>query len=507
MTRYPSKDLLALLAGMVKDPTVISNVAISHISMDSREVQLGGLFIATAKNQQQRINHIEQAITGGVSVVLLEQVMVAEVRIDSVQVIVIKALETKVSEIAARFFGHPSLAQTIIAVTGTNGKTSVTQFIAQCIELSGQACGVIGTLGTGRIDALTDTGMTTPDPVKIQATLAAFFHQSINTVVIEASSHALDQSRLNSVAIDVAVLTNLSRDHLDYHHDMASYAAAKKRLFQFDSVKTAVINAQDALGQELIQALASNKAIDIITYGRDVKASLAANDAVMTQKGFNFSLVKGNKSAQIESTLIGLFNVENLLATAGSLLAIGMSFEQVMAGIQQCRSAIGRMEVYDGKNKATVVIDFAHTPDALTKALQSLQLHKPKQAELWCVLGCGGDRDRGKRPLMGAAAEQNADQIVITSDNPRSEENSVIVEEILMGLKNHNHHYIEHDRQQAIQYAIRHAKHHDIILVAGKGHENYQEIAGVKVPYSDIDTVTTAMNAANDAQNTLVSVT
>lgn len=506
MTNSQSKDLLTLIVGMVKDPSVIKNVEINHISMDSREINTDALFIATAKQQQQRQEHIKQAITAGARVILVDEAVMVDGIPESVQVIVVNALESKVSEIAARFYGHPSLAQTIIAVTGTNGKTSVTQFIAQCIESTGLACGVIGTLGSGRMGELKSTGMTTPDPVQIQATLAAFFQQSINMVVIEASSHALAQGRLNSVAIDVAILTNLTRDHLDYHGDMASYAAAKKRLFQFDSVKTAVLNAQDGLGQQLMQELAQNQAVNILTYGQDTNTSLAANDAVMKPAGLGFKLVKENRVAQIESRLLGLFNVDNLLATAGGLLAIGMTFEQVVSGIQQCHSAEGRMEVYTNKKKAIVVIDFAHTPDALTKALQSLQQHKPKQGELWCVFGCGGDRDKGKRPLMGSAVEQNADQIVITSDNPRSENNQAIVDEILMGFKNKRLAHIEHDRRHAIEYAIVHAKHQDMILVAGKGHEKYQEIAGVKTPYSDIETVITALNAANDTYPALASV-
>jgi len=506
MTSYPSKGLLSLLVGLVKNPNVIKDVDITSVSMDSRQVEAGALFIATAKQQQQRQKHIEKAVSAGAKAILVDNTVMGETASDAVQIIAVRQLETKVSEIAGRFFGHPSLGQTIIAVTGTNGKTSVSQFIAQCLEFSGQACGVIGTLGTGRMDALTDTGMTTPDPVKVQATLADFFQQSISTVVIEASSHALEQGRLNSVAIDVAVLTNLSRDHLDYHHDMASYAEAKKRLFRFASLKTAVINAQDDVGQELIKELADNKAIQLVTYGQETNTSIAANDAEMTAKGVRFNLVKAGDSAQIESSLLGAFNIDNLLATAGSLLAVGLSFEQVATALQQCRATKGRMEMYGSKQQTTVVIDFAHTPDALTQALQSLQQHKPAQGQLWCVFGCGGDRDTGKRPLMGAAVEQNADHIIITDDNPRSEDNIAIVEAILSGLDKQEQAHIEHDRQRAIEYAIHQAKQHDIILVAGKGHEQYQEIAGVKKPYSDIETVVTALQAANDAQAASASV-
>jgi UDP-N-acetylmuramoyl-L-alanyl-D-glutamate--2,6-diaminopimelate ligase len=506
MTHSQDKMLSSLLVGMIKDPCVIDDLAISSISMDSREVDSGALFIATAKDVSQCQSHIQQAIAAGAKAVLIDDSAIVDMAQQPVQMIALSALDSKVSEIAARFFGHPSLAQTVIAVTGTNGKTSVTQFIAQCLEASGQACGVIGTLGYGRIGTLIETGMTTPDPVKIQAKLADFFRQSINTIVIEASSHALEQGRLNSVAIDVAVLTNLSRDHLDYHHDMASYANAKKRLFQFDSVKTAVVNAQDDFGQSLIEELASNDNIHVMTYGQNTDTHLAANDANMTKQGVSFNLVKEAQSTQINSSLLGLFNIDNLLATAGSLVAIGLSFEQVVKGLEQCHAAKGRMEVYGGNKQVTVVVDFAHTPDALSKALQALQEHKPTQAQLWCVFGCGGNRDIGKRPLMAAAAEKYADKIIITADNPRSESNEDIVEAILTGLDSRQSAYIEHDRQQAIKYAIEHAKKEDLVLVAGKGHEQYQDIAGIKKPYSDIETVIAALKAANDTQAAMASV-
>jgi UDP-N-acetylmuramoyl-L-alanyl-D-glutamate--2,6-diaminopimelate ligase len=506
MTSHQDKMLSSLLVGMVGDPSLIADMAISSVSMDSREIESGALFIATAKEAEQRQSHIRQAIEAGAKAVLIDDISSTALTQQAVQVITVNALESKISDIAARFYGHPSLAQTVIAVTGTNGKTSVTQFIAQCLEASGQACGVIGTLGCGRIETLIETGMTTPNPVAMQAMLADFFEQSINIVVIEASSHALEQGRLNSVAIDVAVLTNLSRDHLDYHHDMASYANAKKRLFQFDSVKTAVINAQDNFGQSLIEEFEFEDTIHVMTYGQDSKTDIAANDANMTKQGVSFNLVKEALSAQINSSLLGLFNIDNLLAAACSLVAIGLSFEQVAKSLAQCQAAKGRMEIVGGDKQATVVVDFAHTPDALSKALLTLQDHKSAQAQLWCVFGCGGDRDAGKRAEMGATAEKYANKMIITADNPRSESNEAIVEAILSGLENPQTVYIEHDRQQAIYHAIEHAKKDDLILVAGKGHEQYQEIAGVKKPYSDIETVTTALKAANDAKTAIERV-
>ncbi|MCL4160994.1 UNVERIFIED_CONTAM: hypothetical protein GTU68_037563, partial [Idotea baltica] len=302
---------------------------ITGISMDSRQVKSGALFIATAKQSDQRQRHIAEALSSGANAIVVDAACVITVEYDGVKLIAIEALQSKISEIAARFYGHPSLGLTIIAVTGTNGKTSVSQFIAQCLEFSGQACGVIGTLGSGRINDLNETGMTTPNPVELQATLAEFFKQSIKTVVIEASSHALEQGRLNSVAVDVAVLTNLSRDHLDYHGTMARYGDAKKRLFSFVGLKTAVLNADDNLGQELMRELALKGSVRVITYGQTMATTLAANDVSATPKGLHFTLNTAASSADITSSLFGLFNVDNLLATAGSLLAIGLSFEQV----------------------------------------------------------------------------------------------------------------------------------------------------------------------------------
>lgn len=499
------KALLTLLVGLVKTPSLITPVAVTSVTMDSRQLEQGALFIATAKTPEQRLTHIQQALEKGTKAILIDQnlpLSTAEMQCvaSKVQVIPISHLDSKVSEIAGRFYGHPSLALTVIAVTGTNGKTSVSQFIAQCLEASGRPCGVIGTLGVGRLADLTESGMTTPDPVRVQSALAAFCHRSIKYVVLEASSHALAQNRLNSVAIDVAVLTNLSRDHLDYHQDMANYAAAKQRLFMMSSVKTAVINADDAFGQRLMATLVNDDKITVMTYGRQTEnTTLSAHHIETSLAGLNFSLVNGTKVGQITSRVLGQFNIDNLLATAGGLVALKIPFVEVVDLLSQCVAINGRMQMLGNVNQVTVVIDFAHTPDALDKVLQSLREHLPKQGQLWCVFGCGGDRDTGKRALMGATAERYADCVVLTADNPRSEDNETIVAAILTGIQDNTTLHIEHDRKQAIAYAIDQAKAQDIVLVAGKGHEHYQEIAGVKHPFSDFTVVTQALAAANDA--------
>jgi len=469
------------------------------------------MFISLSANTEQQASHIEQALTLGAVVVLfdanqgLSEQEILALAGNNIKAYPIKKLAEKASEIAARFYGHPSLAMTVIAVTGTNGKTSVSQFIAQSLEFLGLPCGVVGTLGVGRLNHLQTTGMTTPDPISLQAALADLCQQAVKYVVIEASSHALEQGRLNSVDVDVAVLTNLSRDHLDYHQDMAHYAAAKQRLFEMEHLKTAVINSDDDFGKALITRLAAKNELTLMTYSSlDLDlVSLQAQAVQATVDGLTFKLVNGSSSASIQSGLLGRFNVDNLLAAAASLLAINLSFDDVAAALAHCHSVDGRMQCYGGKQQPQIVIDFAHTPDALEQALKSLRVHLTHEGQLWCVFGCGGDRDTGKRAVMGRIAEHYADKIVLTDDNPRSETPAVIVHDILSGIKQPQNVHIEHDRQLAIFYVITQAKSADIVLLAGKGHEQYQEVAGVKHPFSDAVVVQDILRAANDATQSL----
>ena len=503
-----TKNISTLLVGMVRTPDLIESTAVSSVSMDSRGVNKGALFIATAKDAKHRALHFKEAIAKGAKAILFDQLLpLSEKEIDclavaKVQAIQVTDLSEKVGEIAARFFGHPSLALTIIAVTGTNGKTSVSHFIAQCLESSGHACGLIGTLGVGHLRGLTDSGMTTPSPVSLQANLAEFCHQKTSYVVIEASSHALEQGRLNSVAVDVAVLTNLSRDHLDYHKSMEAYQEAKKSLFNFDSLKTVVINMDDKFGVSLIDDLASRKELAIITYSSELEdMTLQAKDIEVSLKSLKFTLTNNAEVGQVECNVLGHFNIDNLLAVAGSLLAIKIPFKTMLNLINQCHDINGRMEMLGNQEQTSVVIDFAHTPDALEKTLMSLRHVMDTEGQLWCVFGCGGERDFGKRPLMGSKAEQYADKIVLTTDNPRSESNKTIVAEILKGIKNQDKLHVEHDREHAIAYAVKNAKHKDIVLIAGKGHEQYQEIAGNRHSFSDKEIALSALVTVNDERS------
>ncbi len=506
MITVNKQSLTSLLAGMLADPSLLDDIEIAGLSLDSRKIQSGFLFLSLAAKETQRLAYLEQAIQAGVAVVLYEQAQdltsdeISALAKNNIAAYAVRDLADKACEIAARFYGHPSLALTVIAVTGTNGKTSVSQFIAQSIESLGLACGVVGTLGVGRVHALNSTGMTTPDPITLQGVLADFCQQNIKYAVIEASSHALAQGRLNSITIDVAVLTNLTRDHLDYHKTMDHYAAAKALLFNFASVKTAVINSADEFGQTIIASLSANDNIDVLTYNsQGSNASFYAEKSQTTQHGLQFELISDSGSASINSSLLGYFNIDNLLATIASLHAVNIPFSDIINGIKQCQAVDGRMESHGQQQQAQLVVDFAHTPDALTQALKSLRAHLPTNGQLWCVFGCGGDRDVGKRPEMGRNAEHYADRVVVTDDNPRSESPEAIVNNILAGISAPEKVYIEHDRKKAIAYAVSHAAADDIVLIAGKGHEQYQEISGVQQPFSDADVVI-EMLAANDTQ-------
>jgi UDP-N-acetylmuramoyl-L-alanyl-D-glutamate--2,6-diaminopimelate ligase len=503
--------LSTLVVGMLADPSMLDKITLTGLTLDSRQVNVGYLFVSLSLDKQQSEKHLKQALKLGAAAVLYdarqalseqETLALAQVNVTAYP---IKDLADKVSEIAARFYGHPSLAMTIIAVTGTNGKTSVSQFIAQGLEFLGKPCGVIGTLGVGRINDLQITGMTTPDPIRLQAELADLCQQSIKYVVVEASSHALEQGRLNSIDIDVAVLTNLSRDHLDYHQDMASYAAAKQRLFDMENIKVAIINNDDDFGRLLISKLVKRENLNLMTYSSQGtgKATLQACGVNSKLDGLEFVLADELVSSVIHSGLLGKFNVDNLLATAASLLAIDITFGDVANALPHCQAIDGRMQSYGGKDQPHIVIDFAHSPDALEQALKSLRAHLTNNGQLWCVFGCGGDRDIGKRSVMGRTAELYADRIVISDDNPRTEVADDIIDQILGGIKQAEKVHIEHDRQLAITYAVTHAKNIDIVLVAGKGHEQYQEVDGVKYDFNDAIVVKHILQAANNSTQLL----
>lgn len=501
------QSLTLLLQDVVADDVELQEYMLTDISMDSRRVTAGALFLALAKNEDERQKHLHQALDRGAFAVLIdadkpltqaEMVMLNEAVVSAYPV---QHLSKKAGSIAARFYQQPSQHMTVIAVTGTNGKTSVSQFIAQALEADGKPCGVIGTMGAGRLSDLEMTGMTTPDPVSMQRLLAGFELEGCKYVVLEASSHALEQGRLNSVDINVAVLTNLSRDHLDYHHTMADYARAKQRLFEMGSVSHAVINACDTFGQALIKALPTD--IQLITYSSSDQADVSASAIHCHRGGMQFELTIDGQQQVTTLPVLGRFNVDNALATLGVLLSIGYQPSQARNSLSHCRAVAGRMEAYGVEGQPMLVIDYAHTPDALEQALRTLRGHLSKQGKLWCVFGCGGDRDKGKRPLMGKIAETEADEIIITDDNPRTEDHQSIAEDILAGCQQPQNIRIELNRKAAIGYAIAHAAPNDIVLVAGKGHEAYQEIDHIKYPFSDAVVI---RDVLGDLQNSVYNV-
>lgn len=468
-----------------------NDIQVSAISMDSRDLQADSLFIASAKQTDMRQQHINEAIAAGAKVIIIDAAQAAKA---SVPVIKIADLDQQISSIGDRFYGQPSKAMTVIAVTGTNGKTSVSQFIAQSLELAGKACGVIGTLGIGRLGKLHDTGMTTPNPLQLQQTLAAMRDAGMHYVALEASSHALAQGRLNAVAIDIAVLTNLSRDHLDYHGDMQAYAAAKQRLFNMPTVTTAIVNIDDDFGQKLYrQQQPAN--LNWLRYSQQQTADWQARNSRFDSAGVHFQLVAKAAEVDIDAGLLGRFNIDNLLATAAVLGALDFDLPAIARCLAQLQPVTGRMQLVQQADSPAVVVDYAHTPDALTQALTAMRQHLNQTADLWCVFGCGGDRDTGKRPLMGATAENLASRIVLTDDNPRSEASERIIADIIAGLQQPEKAVIMADRRQAIFYAVSEAANDDMVLVAGKGHENYQEKQGKKQPFSDVAVVQEALQA------------
>jgi UDP-N-acetylmuramoyl-L-alanyl-D-glutamate--2,6-diaminopimelate ligase len=434
--------------------------------MDSREVKPGDAFVAIAGFGAHGLRFVDQARAQGAVAILFEPPAPVDLPAPS-DAIAVPKLRARLGELADRFHGHVTEAMTVVGVTGTNGKTSTVQLLAQAWTLRGIRCGTIGTLGMGLYGRVQPTGFTTPLVLKLHDLLAQLHEQGAQAVAMEVSSHALDQGRADGVHFDVAVFTNLTRDHLDYHGDMETYGAAKARLFAWPGLKAAAINLDDDYGRRLHAQLPDCvKPVGLSSRGVE-GATLRADALRLDSAGIEFDLVAGSEVHAVQSPLLGRFNVDNLLAVAGALHALGDSVAQIAATLSQLQPIHGRMNRLGGDGvKPLVVIDYAHTPDALEQALKSLRAHA--QARLICVFGCGGERDRGKRPQMAAIADQ-------------------IVADILAGFVHPNDIVVQRDRAAAIARAIGEASPDDIVLIAGKGHEPYQEIDGVKHPFDDTE--------------------
>ena len=464
----------------------------SVITADSRQVKAGALFLAYPGTHSDGRHYIAQAIKAGASAVAWEKegfTWRAEWNVPNVAV---HELKRQVGHIAADFYHQPSKSMTVIGVTGTNGKTSVSQWVAQCLESLGQKSAVLGTIGNGIIrDGLAAAVNTTPDAVMLQAMLAEFLHQNVKAVAMEVSSHGLDQNRVSNVEFDVAVLTNLSRDHLDYHETMEAYAAAKQKLFACEDLKAVVTNADDAFGQE-VAGVAKAQGKLVLTYGL-TQGNVRGSSLQLHQQGLLMNVTTPQGDGLLIAPVLGRFNAYNVLAVLTALLALNVDFQDALAAIAKLKPVQGRMQQLGGDVFPLVVIDYAHTPDALEKVLLTLREQLQEGKKLICVFGCGGNRDAGKRPLMGAVASKIADAVVVTSDNPRSENPAAIISEIESGM--HAGYQVEIDRAIAINLAISMAQAGDVVLVAGKGHEDYQEISGVKMPFSDLAVAQSALSA------------
>jgi len=463
------------------------------MTLDSRAAAAGDLFIAVAGHHADGRRFIPQAIAQGVAAVIAEaegEASDGDIReMHGVPVIYLAQLQQRLSALAGRFYQQPAEKLKLIGVTGTNGKTTTTQLIAQWASLLGETSAVMGTVGNGLYGQLVPTENTTGSAVDVQHVLNDLVDQGATLAAMEVSSHGLVQHRVAALPFAAAVFTNLSRDHLDYHGDMQSYESAKWLLFSEHQVGEAIINADDEVGRRWLERLPDAVAVTLEDnlqpgcHGRWLKATAVNYHDGGAQVRFSSSWGEG----EFDSRLMGAFNVNNLLLALATLLTLDYPLEALVATAGQLQPVCGRMEVFSAPDKPTVVVDYAHTPDALEKALEAARLHC--KGQLWCVFGCGGDRDKGKRPLMGAIAEQFADIVVITDDNPRSEEPAAIVNDILTGLLDPGRARVVAGRAQAVTHAVMQAKADDIVLVAGKGHEDYQIIGNRRLDYSDRATV------------------
>ncbi|TKR29785.1 UDP-N-acetylmuramoyl-L-alanyl-D-glutamate--2,6-diaminopimelate ligase [Luteimonas gilva] len=481
-----------LLAELLPDVAAVPpELAITGLVLDSRDLRAGDAFVAIAGFGAHGLGFVEQAKAAGASAILFEPPAPQELPAPD-DAIAVPGLRKRMGAMADQFHGQPSRAMTMVGVTGTSGKTSTVQLIAQALESRGKRAGTIGTLGAGLYGAVEPTGFTTPLVLQMHALLAQLRDAGAAAVAMEVSSHALDQGRVDAVHYDVAVFTNLTRDHLDYHGDMATYGAAKAKLFVRPGLRAAAINLDDEFGVSLLAQLPESvRGIGLSARG-NAQAQVRAENVALDASGIAFDLVLGDARYPVRSPLLGRFNIDNLLAVAGVLHALGESDEAIAAALPKLQPIPGRMNRFGGDGKLPlVVVDYSHKPDPLQQALESLRGHL--RGRLICVFGCGGERDRGKRPQMAAIAEAHAERVYVTDDNPRGEDGDAIVADIVAGFARPQDAVVERNRAAAIARAIGEAGPDDIVLIAGKGHETYQEVAGVKHPFDDSDVARRAL--------------
>ena len=537
------------------DQLAALNVPVTHLVTDSREVKRGDTFIAYPGEKIDGRQFIESAIAQGANAVIYEKHLMKPLATTSVKQatgkhpvlsgqpweaehfiwneawqvphLAVADLRHKAGWLADAVCGTPSENLWVVGITGTNGKTSTSHWIAHALNEAKKKCALIGTLGNGFVDALQASANTTPDAVHVHGLLADYVRDGAQALAMEVSSHALSQGRVNAVRFDVAMLTNLSRDHLDYHGDMQRYAAAKRKLFEWQQLKFVVLNLDDEFGVELARELSLQQAmqgvpgnfadtllqpdsnVEVIGYGlTDTALKLAerlglrmvyGNLLEMSGQGSRLAVHSSWGAAELNSALVGRFNAANLLGALAVLLVSNVALPDAVQSLSKAQPVPGRMQRLGFKEQPTVIVDYAHTPDALEKVLVTLgEVSAAAGGRVLCVFGCGGDRDRGKRPMMGLIAEKFSGFCIVTSDNPRTENPRDIIAEIVSGMKANNHEIMV-DRAAAIQAAIGLARQSDTVLIAGKGHEDYQEINGVKHPFSDVQVAQQALQLHHHA--------
>ena len=462
-----------------------SDICVDRLSQDSRDDQTGALFIARSGANFSAIDFAEQAVSKGAKAVLLqgstaEASQLAE-QLDT-EVIAWQPESCSLAQLADRFYHSPSQSMTLVGITGTNGKTSSAHFLVQLLSLLGRRAAMLGTIGIGFLDNLKVSSHTTLDPVALQRTLAELLEAGADTVVMEVSSHAIDQGRIDQLAFDLVAYTNLSRDHLDYHGTMEAYAAAKAKLFDAYGVPLQLINADDAYAAQLLDETTEATRLSFST--QSSRANFTSNKPQFSAQGLSFTLTMNEQTITVDAPLMGSFNLSNLTLVLGAAAMLGNDLKDIEACASKLQSVPGRMEVVSSAGDPCVIVDYAHTPDALEKALIACREHLVG-GELLTLFGCGGDRDRGKRPMMAAIAEQFSDRVWVTSDNPRTENPQAIIDEIMHGFTGSKPVVEVIGRADAIDQIIAQASSSDIVLIAGKGHEEYQEINGERLSFSD----------------------
>ncbi|EKD71620.1 MAG: hypothetical protein ACD_46C00143G0002 [uncultured bacterium] len=486
--------LSAFLQGLIHEPNFLPNEAdfdVKNLALDSRKITENSVFFALPGTQLDGRKYITDAIKNGAKAVLIEAENEDETVtfIEKIPLIPVTFLRHKMGVMAAKFYDFPAQKLRILGVTGTSGKTSCTHFFAQILQNLGQKCGVIGTLGSGFYGDLSDVSLTTPDAISLQAKLHLFVQEQAKAVSMEVSSHSIDQGRVNGVTFELGIFTNLTQDHLDYHGDMATYAAVKHRFLTHYPMNHLIMNIDDVHGRQWVQALADKRSV--FAYSTQPVADLPGyiphiytDQIQLSLSGIRAHVYSPWGEGELQLPLIGQFNLSNALAVLTALCVYGVPFQTVLTEFAKLKSVPGRMQLIGEYHQPLVIVDYSHKPDSLANALQALRAHVAGQ--LICVFGCGGNRDAGKRPIMAKIAETFADTVIVTNDNPRHEDPEEIARQIMQGFERPDQVIVELDRAKAIQKSIQLATIDDCILVAGKGAEQYQQIGDEKIPFDDV---------------------